>query len=98
MHTAFRHPSCVLRDFTLHFDHMLMLPLCAKIDTDTYLVWLRRLVEDKGATVKKVPALKGKLIDQETALRKTYKAHAILNATGLGAMTLAPDELSQPVR
>lgn len=99
---AYGHEAPVVRAATFYSPfrlYVLMLLRCAQIDTDTYLVWLRKLVEDKGATVEKLEStLKGELIDQESALRIKYKADAILNATGLGALTLAPDELAQPIR
>lgn len=97
---AYCHEAPIVRAATFNspFRSYVLMLLCAQIDTDTYLVWLRRLIEAKGARVEEVPALKGELIEQENALRLEYNAAAILNATGLGALTLGPDLLAQPIR
>lgn len=50
------------------------------------MAWLNKLVEKKGAKTEKLDkALDGVLLLQEHDLLNKYKAHAILNATGLGS-------------
>jgi D-amino-acid oxidase len=58
--------------------------LAPMIDTDRYMVWLRRQVEAVGVTITQ-RRIEGRLADQEAALLVEFRADAIVNATGLGA-------------
>ncbi len=59
--------------------------LAPMIDTDQYMGWLRRQVEAAGVTITQ-RRIEGRLSDQEQALRDEFRAGAIVNCTGLGAM------------
>jgi D-amino-acid oxidase len=59
--------------------------LAPMIDTDQYMGWLRRQVEDAGVRITQ-RRIEGRLSDQEQALRAEFHAGAIVNCTGLGAM------------
>jgi D-amino-acid oxidase len=55
------------------------------IDTDQYMGWLRRQVEAAGVQITQ-RRIEGRLSEQEHALRAEFRADAIVNCTGLGAM------------
>lgn len=59
--------------------------LAPMIDTDQYMGWLRRQVEAAGVTITQ-RRVEGRLSDQEDALRAEFRADAIVNCTGLGAI------------
>lgn len=59
--------------------------LAPMIDTDQYMGWLRRQVEAAGVTITQ-RRVEGRLSDQEYALRAEFRADAIVNCTGLGAI------------
>ncbi|KAJ3480608.1 hypothetical protein NLG97_g8032 [Lecanicillium saksenae] len=67
------------------------------IDTDTAMMYLLSLVVKKGATLHK-REIHGDLRPQEQELFATYKANAIVNASGVGAADLASDGDVLPVR
>lgn len=67
------------------------------VDTDVYMVWLRALVVRKGATLR-TGRISGDLLDIEPELLATYRASAIVNATGLQAGELAADPTVFPLR
>ncbi len=70
--------------------------LAPMVDTDTYMTWLLEQVRDAGgATVRR--SITGSLLDQEADLLAEFDADAIVNCTGLGARTLAGDEM-HPLR
>lgn len=71
--------------------------LAPVIDTDAGMAWLIELVEQKGATLI-TQTITGDLFSQEGQLRKDYSADAIVNATGLDALTLAGDKTCYPIR
>ena len=54
------------------------------IDTDVYMGWLRRQVQDAGVTITQ-GRIDGRLADEEARLREEFGASAIVNCTGLGA-------------
>jgi D-amino-acid oxidase len=54
------------------------------IDTDQYMGWLRRQVEDAGVTITQ-GRIRGRLADQEARLCREFGAGAIVNCTGLGS-------------
>ncbi len=58
--------------------------LAPMIDTDRYMGWLRRQVEDAGVRVTQ-RRIEGRLAEQEARLRSEYGVGAIVNCTGLGA-------------
>ena len=55
------------------------------------------MVQSKGAKLV-TETLHGDLIDQEDALLSRFKAHAIVNATGLAGAELAGDRSCYPIR
>ena len=59
--------------------------LAPMIDTDQYMGWLTRQVEDAGVRITQ-RRIEGRLSDQEQALRTEFDAGAIVNCTGLGAI------------
>jgi D-amino-acid oxidase len=59
--------------------------LAPMIDTDQYMGWLRRQVEAAGVQITQ-RRIEGRLSEQEHALRAEFRADAIVNCTGLGAM------------
>jgi D-amino-acid oxidase len=59
--------------------------LAPMIDTDRYMGWLRRQVEAVGVTITQ-RRIEGRLADHEAALLAEFRADAIVNATGLGAV------------
>ena len=59
--------------------------LAPMIDTDQYMGWLRRQVEAAGVAITQ-RRIEGRLSDQEQALCAEFRAGAIVNCTGLGAM------------
>ncbi|KAJ6783553.1 hypothetical protein PWT90_07707 [Aphanocladium album] len=67
------------------------------IDTDTAMLHLLSLVQDKGAVLH-TRAMHGDLRPQERDLLDAYKADAIVNASGVGAADLASDSHVLPVR
>ncbi|KAH9832042.1 FAD dependent oxidoreductase [Rhodofomes roseus] len=71
--------------------------LAPVVDTDQYMIWLRDLVTQKGATLV-TERISGDLLSQEDELLASYGAHAIVNATGLSATELARDETVYPLR
>ncbi|OJJ04273.1 hypothetical protein ASPVEDRAFT_85675 [Aspergillus versicolor CBS 583.65] len=71
--------------------------LAPVIDTDTGMAWLTQLVEQKGATLI-TQTITRDLFSQEDQIRKDYNADAIVNATGLDALTLAGDQTCYPIR
>ncbi|KAL4782189.1 FAD dependent oxidoreductase [Aspergillus varians] len=71
--------------------------LAPVIDTDTSMAWLTKLVAEKGATLK-TQAITGDLFAQASHIREHYNADAIVNATGLGAYTLADDKTCYSMR
>lgn len=71
--------------------------LAPVIDTDTSMAWLTQLVEQKGAILI-TQTITRDLFSQEDQLRKDYNADAIVNATGLDALTLAGDQTCYPIR
>ncbi|KAK0465938.1 FAD dependent oxidoreductase [Desarmillaria tabescens] len=71
--------------------------LAPVIDTDAYMVWLRDLVEKKGAKYV-TRRIDGDLLDSEVELLRTYGAMAIVNATGLRSIEAANDKACYPLR
>ncbi|KZS99979.1 FAD dependent oxidoreductase [Laetiporus sulphureus 93-53] len=67
------------------------------IDTDHYMIWLRALVEAKGAELI-TARVSGDLLTQEDELLAKYRASAIVNATGLDAWETADDKTVYPLR
>ncbi|KKZ61122.1 hypothetical protein EMCG_04267 [[Emmonsia] crescens] len=67
------------------------------IDTDHAMLWLMNLVQAKGAKLVN-EAIHGSLHKAEDALLARFKADAIVNATGLGAIELADDKTCYPLR
>ncbi|EIW55004.1 nucleotide-binding domain-containing protein [Trametes versicolor FP-101664 SS1] len=67
------------------------------IDTDLALWRITKLVEYKGAKLV-VGSITGDLLAQEQALLMEHRADAIVNASGLGAYTLANDDQVYPLR
>uniref|UniRef100_D8Q542 FAD dependent oxidoreductase domain-containing protein n=2 Tax=Schizophyllum commune (strain H4-8 / FGSC 9210) TaxID=578458 RepID=D8Q542_SCHCM len=67
------------------------------IDTDKALVNIQKLVVAKGATLVTGKVEKD-LLEVEQELRSKYDAQVIVNATGLGAWTLANDKNVYPLR
>ncbi|KAL4920682.1 FAD dependent oxidoreductase [Aspergillus aurantiobrunneus] len=67
------------------------------IDTDVCMAWLTSLVQNKGANLI-TQTITGDLFTQESRLRKQYNADVLVNATGLGALTLADDKTCYPIR
>jgi D-amino-acid oxidase len=63
--------------------------LAPMIDTDRYMGWLMRQVEDAGVRITQ-RRIEGRLSDQEQSLRAEFDADAIVNCTGLGAMQTRP--------
>jgi D-amino-acid oxidase len=59
--------------------------LAPMIDTDQYMSWLRRQVQDAGVVITQ-RRIEGRLSEQEHVLRAEFGADAIVNCTGLGAM------------
>ncbi|BCS29961.1 FAD-dependent oxidoreductase [Aspergillus puulaauensis] len=71
--------------------------LAPVIDTDTGMAWFTKLVEQKGATLI-TQTITGDLFSQENEIRMDYNADAIVNATGLDALTLVGDKTCYPIR
>ncbi|KAL2843878.1 hypothetical protein BJY01DRAFT_235510 [Aspergillus pseudoustus] len=71
--------------------------LSPAIDTDTCMSWLTSLVQKKGAVLQ-THIISGDLFTKEPELRARFSADAIVNATGLGASTLAYDTTCYPIR
>jgi D-amino-acid oxidase len=70
--------------------------LAPMVDTDTYMAWLLEQVRDAGCeTVRR--SIGGTLADHERALLAEFDADVIVNCSGLGARTLADDEM-HPLR
>lgn len=67
------------------------------INTDKAMSYLMALVKSKGAVLETRP-FKGLIRDFGEKLLEEHKAHAIINATGLGAKELAGDDDVYPVR
>jgi D-amino-acid oxidase len=62
------------------------------IDTDVYLAWLLRRVQEAGCVVRRA-RLRASLVATEATLRKMLAADAVVNCTGLGAIGLGEDTL-----
>ncbi|OGM39170.1 D-amino acid oxidase [Aspergillus bombycis] len=67
------------------------------IDTDVAMAFLMRLVRSKGARMY-TDSIVGDLRDQESHLLTTYRADAIVNASGLGAREIASDPRAHSLR
>ena len=67
------------------------------IDSDQGMLWLMKLVQDKGAKLE-TKHVRSALLEQEDELLAAYNADIIVNATGLGAEELAADPSCYPVR
>ncbi|RYP71491.1 hypothetical protein DL771_004746 [Monosporascus sp. 5C6A] len=67
------------------------------IDTDAAMKFLMELVRDKGAVLE-TREIKGDLHLHERELMDDFQADIIVNASGLGAHTLANDDQIFPVR
>ncbi|KAF7182682.1 hypothetical protein CNMCM7691_002343 [Aspergillus felis] len=67
------------------------------INTDKAMAYLMALVKCKGANFE-TREIKGNLRDQGKGLLEIFDAHAVVNATGLGAKDLLGDEDVYPVR
>ncbi|KAG6357982.1 hypothetical protein INS49_013865 [Diaporthe citri] len=67
------------------------------INTDKAMSYLMALVKSKGAVLETRP-FKGLIRGFGEKLLEEHKAHAIINATGLGAKELAGDDDVYPVR
>ncbi|KAL4870296.1 hypothetical protein BDV12DRAFT_166094 [Aspergillus spectabilis] len=70
--------------------------LAPVIDTDVAIAFLMRLVRSKGAAFY-IDTIVGDLFDQETYLRRMYRADVVVNATGLARET-ASDSSVYPLR
>ncbi|KAK2611199.1 hypothetical protein N8I77_004565 [Diaporthe amygdali] len=67
------------------------------INTDKAMSYLMALVQSKGAVLETRP-FKGLIRDYGEKLLQEHNAHAIINASGLGAKELAGDDDVYPVR
>jgi D-amino-acid oxidase len=61
--------------------------LAPMIDTDRYMAWLRRRVEDAGVRIHR-RRIEGRLSEQEVRLQQEFGVAAIVNCAGLGAIEL----------
>jgi D-amino-acid oxidase len=61
--------------------------LAPMIDTDLYMAWLRRQVEDAGVRIHR-RRIEGRLSEQEPRLQQEFGVAAIVNCAGLGAIEL----------
>jgi D-amino-acid oxidase len=61
--------------------------LAPMIDTDRYMGWLRRQVEDAGVRIHR-RRIEGRLSEQEARLQQEFGVAAIVNCAGLGAVEL----------
>jgi D-amino-acid oxidase len=61
--------------------------LAPMIDTDRYMGWLRRQVEDAGVRIHR-RRIEGRLSEQEARLQQEFGVAAIVNCAGLGAIEL----------
>ncbi|BBN11093.1 D-amino-acid oxidase [Marchantia polymorpha subsp. ruderalis] len=71
--------------------------LAPVIDTDQYMVWLTGRVVSLGAELRHAE-ITHRLLDIEADLLHQFKADAIVNCTGLGAMVTAADDNVYPLR
>ena len=70
--------------------------LSPMVDTDTYMAWLLERVRDAGCALVR-RSVTGSLVENERALLTEFDADVIVNCSGLGARTLADDEM-HPLR
>jgi D-amino-acid oxidase len=63
--------------------------LAPMIDTDRYLGWLQRRVEEAGVKIHEGQRITGLLAPQEEELRAQYGVDVIVNCSGLGSAELA---------
>jgi D-amino-acid oxidase len=62
------------------------------IDTDTYMQWLMGQVTDAGCAVVQA-RIEGDLVAKEDSYLDAFEADAIVNCTGLGAMSLTGESM-----
>lgn len=67
------------------------------IDTDRSMEWLMVLVQSKGAHFH-TETIDGDLFTQEESLLQRFSADALINCTGLSALSLAGDKTCYPLR
>ncbi|KAL8684906.1 MAG: hypothetical protein Q9218_008079, partial [Villophora microphyllina] len=67
------------------------------IDTDRCMEWLMSLVQSKGAKYQ-TESIADDLFNQEEDLLNRFSADAIINCTGLSALSLASDKTCYPLR
>src|SRR5437762_5638224 len=77
-------PNIGLRDAYTH--------LAPMVDTDAYMSWLLKQVQEAGCTVL-TQFIDGDLREQERQLKRQFGVEAIVNCSGLGARTLANDDM-----
>lgn len=66
--------------------------LAPMIDTDRYMGWLMRQVQEAGCQVER-GHVHGPLADREAELLHAHRADAIVNCTGLGSAALTDDTM-----
>jgi D-amino-acid oxidase len=70
--------------------------LAPMVDTDTYMGWLLEQVREAGCVTER-RIITGSLADREAELLAEFDVDVIVNCSGLGARTLADDEM-HPLR
>jgi D-amino-acid oxidase len=66
--------------------------LAPMVDTDSYMSWLLGQVREAGCMVL-TERIDGDLREQERHLKQRFRVDAIVNCSGLGARTLARDDM-----